>query len=142
METVTPAPAQSHREDPKLTATSVTVTANSVTGTDVNCDFTGGDVVDNALFVDDSATTTIAFTLVDKTGQNVQFDTANPFNNQSGHCPRTAGSPKKPCGLQNPPAPTGTSFTMTVDPTNGRAISYYRLNFQNGLSCDPIIVHD
>lgn len=129
--------------NPRNSTTSVTVTANQVlNGTDVECDFSGPGIHDNAIFVDDAASTTLAFTLVDNTGQNLQFDTSNPFNNQSGHCPKNAGNPKKPCGLENPPAPTGSSFTMKIDPTNGRAVSYYRLNFQGGLSCDPIIVHD
>jgi hypothetical protein len=142
METEAPAPPQSHHGNPRAAATAVTVTAKAVTGKDVDCDFNGTDVTNNAIFVDDQASTTVTFNLVDNTGQNVQFDTSNPFGNQSGHCPKNAGSPKKPCGLQNPPAPTSTSFTMSVDPTNGRAVSYYRLNFTNGLSCDPIIIHD
>lgn len=130
------------RDPTALTTTMVTVTAKSVNGTDVDCDFSGSDVTDNAIFVSDAANTTITFNLTDNTGQNVQFDTGNPFGNQKGHCPNTAGGPKKPCSLQNPPRPTGSSFTMSVEPTNGRAVSYYRLNFTNGLSCDPIIIHE
>ena len=135
-------PGAGHRDPTALATTVVTVTAKSVNGTDVNCDFSGTDVTDNAIFVSEAANTTVTFNLTDNTGQSVQFDTSNPFGNQKGHCPKTAGAPKKPCGLQNPPAPTGSSFTMTVDPTNGRAVSYYRLNFTNGLSCDPIIIHE
>jgi hypothetical protein len=130
-------------KDPtQLVSTSVTVTANSVTGQDVDCDFSGGAVTDNAIFVDEASDTTITFNLVDNTGQNVQFDTRNPFGSQNGRCPKGAGNPKKPCSLKSPPAPSATSFAMGVEATNGRAVSYYRLNFTNGRSCDPIIIHE
>lgn len=142
METEAKPRTESDRCSPQLLTTAVTVTAKSVSGADVDCDFSGAEVTDNAVFVNDTADTTITFNLVDNTGQNVQFDTSNPFGNQSGHCPKGAGSPKKPCSLQGTPAPTGTSFTMGVAPTNGRSVSYYRLNFTRGLSCDPIIIHD
>ena len=85
METEAPAPPQSHHGNPRAAATAVTVTAKAVTGKDVDCDFNGTDVTNNAIFVDDQASTTVTFNLVDNTGQNVQFDTSNPFGNQSGH---------------------------------------------------------
>ena len=126
----------------ELTTTDVTVTAISVTGSSVECEISGVAVTDNAIFVDEKADTTINFTLDDNTGQNVQFDTTNPFGNQHGHCPKSGAKPKPPCSLANPPAPTTTSFTIAVAPTPGRAVSYYVLNFEGGLSCDPIIIHD
>ena len=130
-----------HHDGPELTA-SVTVTAIAVNGNDVQCNFSGANVTDNAVFVADTANTDITFNLVDNTGQGVQFDTTNPFGNQKGHCPTGPGSPKSPLSLESSPAPTATSFTMGAAPTNGKAVSYYRLNFTNGLSCDPIIIHD
>jgi hypothetical protein len=142
METEAAARPPSQRGNVQTMATAVTVTANSVNGADVSCDFSGGDVIDDAIWVHDASSTTVTFTLVDNTGQNVQFDTGNPFGNQKGHCPPYPGSPKKPCSLQNPPAPTGSSFTMSIAPTNGKAVTHYRLNFTNGRTCDPIIIHD
>lgn len=126
----------------ELMTMAVTVTAKSATGTAVDCDFSGAGVIDNAIFVDKDADTTIAFSLVDNSGQGLQFDTNNPFGNQHGHCPKPGTGPKPPCSLLNPPVPTGTSFTISVRATTGRAVNYYLLNFTRGFYCDPIIIHD
>lgn len=124
-----------------LLSTDVTVTAKKVTGADVDCDFSGVVVTDNALFVSYMVDTDITFTLVDQTGKNVAFDTNNPFGSQNNKCPKEGASPKRPCSVGTPRA-TANRFTMCIEPTYARAVSYYRLNFANGLSCDPIIIHE
>ena len=124
-----------------LLTTDVTVTAKKVTGTDVACDFSGAVVTDNAVFVSYTVNTDITFTLVDQTGKSVTFDTSNPFGSQNNRCPKEGASPKKPCSVGTPAAKS-KKFTMCIEATNARAVSYFRLNFTNGLSCDPIIIHE
>ena len=124
-----------------LLSADVTVTAKNVIGTDVECDFGGAIVSDNAVFVSYMLDTDITFTLVDETGKNLAFDTRNPFGSQNNRCPKEKASPKRPCSVGSP-RPTANKFTMCIEPTNGRAVSYFRLNFTNGFSCDPIIIHE
>jgi hypothetical protein len=117
------------------------VTVTNVTGAVVDCDISGGIATDNAIFLSQSANTDIEFTLVDPTGNGVTFDTNKPFANQNNRCPKATAKPKTPCSLGDP-APTDDCFTMSIDPTKRRAVSYYRLNFAGGLYCDPIIIHE
>ena len=124
-----------------LLSADVTVTAKKVTDPDVECDFEGAIVSDNAVFVSYMLDTDITFTLVDQTGQNLAFDTRNPFGSQNNRCPKENALPKRPCSVGSP-RPTANRFTMCIEPTTRRAVSYFRLNFTNGLSCDPIIIHE
>ena len=124
-----------------LLTTDVTVTATKVTGTDVACDFSGAVVTDNADSSPTPSTQTSLSTLVDQTGKSVTFDTSNPFGSQNNRCPKEGASPKKPCSVGTPAAKS-KKFTMCIEATNARAVSYFRLNFTNGLSCDPIIIHE
>lgn len=123
-----------------LLAADVIVITKKVTGTDVQCDFEGAIVSNNAIFVSYMLDTDITFELVDKTGL-IEFDTNNPFGNQNNRCPKTKASPKPPCSVGSP-RPAANRFTMRVDQTGRKAVTYYRLNFTNGLSCDPIIIHE
>lgn len=131
------------RHPSPLTTASVTVTATAVNGAEVDCTVTGEVATNNAVFVSQSVASEITFDLVDQTSQSVKFDTNNPFGSQNNNCPKAnpQPKPKPPCSLGSP-APTENCFTMSIAPTNGRAVSYYRLNFQNGLSSDPIIIHE
>ena len=136
--------AESHHRrnrDIPLTTADVTVTVTSVNENVVDCDISGGLATDNAIFVSQSADTEITFTLEDPTGHNLTFDTANPFANQNNRCPmKSTAKPKPPCKLGS--NSTGNCFTMSIGPTNGKAVTYYRLNFAGGPYCDPIIIHD
>ena len=118
----------------------VTVTPVGVTGKDVDCDFSGaGEVIGNALFLDKSDNYDITFQLVSAHGVNA-FAAQKPFCNQPKRCP------KPPGGNAVPPfhltGNTGNTITLHVDPIPNKEVSYFRLNFNNGLTSDPIIIHD
>jgi hypothetical protein len=134
-------PSNGHGALPAVQIT-VTVSPTSVNGNDVECDITGTGVTDNSIFLSGSAGGEITFNLVAGPAGTFAFDTGNPFGNQMGRCPRNAAKPRSPCSLASSPAPTASSFTMNVAPITGKAVSFYRLNFTQGKSCDPIIIHE
>lgn len=117
----------------------ITVTPVNVSGTDVDCDFAGPNVIGNAPFLKNTDSFDITFTLVPALGVNA-FAGQRPFCNQPNRCPRPPG------GNAAPPfsltANTGGSITVHVDPVGHKGVSFYRLNFNNNLNCDPIIIHD
>lgn len=117
----------------------VTVTPVQVNGTDVDCDITGADVIDNALFLPNAGTYDIQLQLAPALGVNA-FAAQRPFCNQPNRCPRPPG------GNAVPPfrltANTGNAITVRLDPVGQRGVAHFRLNFNNNLTCDPIIIHD
>jgi hypothetical protein len=121
------------------TPINVTVTPVNVTGTDVDCDFAGHQVIGNGLFLPHGGTFDITFQLVPRLGVSA-FAAARPFCNQPNRCPRPPG------GNAHPPfrltANTGNTVTVHLDPVGHRGVSHFRLNFNNSLNCDPIIIHD
>ena len=127
-----------------LKATTVTVRPTGTTAPDVECDISGPDVTDDAVFLNNVDTYDITFLLRGGGGANPsQFDPANPFANRNAKCPGGKATPQPPCVVTVPPAaPAYDSFTVQVSPTGNRGVSHYRLNFPGGLSCDPIIIHE
>jgi|SRR6478609_7129341 len=124
-----------------LTNVTVSVTPQSTNGTEVVCNFSGGAVTDDAIFLGLNEPYDLTFNLVNGPGGAYTFDTNNtPFCNQSNHCPAPNAPIKKPYSLN--PTPTANSITVHVDPVPSRSVTHYRLNFSGGYSCDPIIVHD
>jgi hypothetical protein len=117
----------------------ITVTPVGVAGTDVDCDFAGPNVVDNAAVLPNGGTYDITFQLVPAQGVT-GFAAQRPFCNQPNRCPRPPG------GNATPPfrltSNTGNAITVHLDPVGNKGVSYYRLNFNNNLNCDPIIIHD
>ena len=120
----------------------VTVTPIGIAGNDVDCDFAGGgEVISNAIFLDKTDNYDITFQLVSAHGVNA-FAAQKPFCNQPKRCP------KPPGGNATPPfqltANTGNTITLhvAVDPIPKKKVSYFRLNFNNSLTSDPIIIHD
>ena len=124
-----------------ITTLAITVTPQVTNGTDVECDFSGRAVTDDAIFLNLNESSDITFTMATGPGGSYSFDSGKPFCNQSKHCP-----PKLPAGSAHGPysvrSNNGNSITVHVDPVPARAVSHYRLNFNGGCSCDPIIVHD
>lgn len=122
------------------TVINVNVTPVGVNGTDVDCDFAGAaEVVSNALFLKHTDDFDITFHLIQAHGVNT-FAAQKPFCNQPNRCPRPgAGNAVPPFRLTANP---GNSITVHVDPVGNRGVSHFRLNFNNNLSCDPIIIHD
>jgi hypothetical protein len=124
-----------------LTGISVTVTPQTTNGSDVQCDLSGTSVTDDAIFLDVKEAYDITFNLVTGPGGTYVFDANKPFCNQAKHCP-----PALPGGSDHAPfsvtANNGNAITVHVDPVPSRAVAHYRLNFNGGYSCDPIIIHD
>ena len=118
----------------------VTVTPVGVTGTDVDCDFAGApEVISNALFLDRTDDFDVTFQLVPAHGVSA-FAALRPFCNQPNRCPRPPG------GNAVPPfrltANTGNTITVHVGSGGPKRVSHFRLDFNNNLTCDPIIIHD
>ncbi len=122
-------------------STNVTVTPVSMNGKSVECDISGPDVVDDAIFLGLDQGYDLTFQLVSGPGGSLTFDQNKPFCNQSGKCP-----PELPGGSAHHPysvtANSATSITVHCSPVNSKAVAHYRLNFADGSSCDPIIIHD
>lgn len=121
------------------TTVNVTVTPVNVNGNDVDCDFAGANVIGNALFLPNAGTYDIQFQLAPALGVNA-FAAQRPFCNQPKRCPRPPG------GNAIPPfrltANAGNAITVRLDPVGQRGVAHFRLNFNNNLNCDPIIIHD
>jgi len=119
----------------------VTVTPQVTNGTDVECDFAGTDVTDDAIFLDLDQAYDITFKLVGGPGGTYSFHSSKPFCNQAKHCP-----PELPGGSAHAPysvTPNGNDeIIVHVDRVPARAVAHYRLNFDGGCSCDPIIIHN
>lgn len=69
------------------------------------------------------------------------FDSKKPFCNQPNNCPPKlpGGTIQKPCTLS---ANLGTSITIHIDASKNKCVTYYRLNFNDGYTWDPIIIHE
>jgi hypothetical protein len=119
----------------------VTVTPQVTNGTDVECNFDGTPVTDDAIFLDLNQAYDITFNLADGPGGSYSFHPSKPFCNQAKHCP-----PELPGGSAHTPYSVtsngGNTITIHVDRVPARAVAHYRLNFNGGCSCDPIIIHD
>ena len=105
----------------------------------VECDFNGPTVTDNALFLSLNTAYDITFNLED--GTEYTFDPAKPFCNKKMRCP-----PELPKGSVQKPFTITTkdsdSIKVHVDPVPSRKVTHFRLNFNDGYSCDPIIINN
>ena len=100
--------------------------------------------VDNALWLDDPTQAyKVTFNLVGGVARPWSQHGAGgnpPFCNTTGQCPNAAAGPQN--GFIVTP---GGPNTITVDiPPQGaagyKAVQHYRMNFDGGYTCDPIIV--
>jgi hypothetical protein len=115
----------------------VTVTPRSKTGNDVDCDITGAQVVNNALWLPQGDDYDVTFNLVPNAGIGVTGWAPSPFANNTGKCPRAAGL-NPPCsGFKLDPA---GNPVINVDGRGGRAVVHYRLDFNARGTFDPIII--
>lgn len=130
-----------------LTAFTVTVTPKVTTGFDVECDLSDAPVgllTDNALFLDLETPYDITFKLVSGPGGNYSFYQSKPFCNQAKRCPPQlpGGSAHAPCSVTDDGGSNGgASITVHIDRIQSRTVTNYRLNFDGGFSCDPIIIN-
>lgn len=123
------------------TTCTVTVTPVYVDGKNVTCIPCGGCVEADAILVPQNGSVDITFELEDGPGGTYDFHSEKPFTNQMGQCPPPlpAGTVTVPFSLTSCGA---KAITVHSEPTNGKAHSFYRLNFQDGYTWDPVIIHD
>jgi hypothetical protein len=112
----------------------VTVNPGAPNGNEVPCKITGPSeyVANDAIFLPPGFDYEIEFTLAGN-----DFDWADdPFWCQEGQCPTepTGGKIK----FKNK---AGNKITATASATNDKALSFYRLNFNDDFRCDPIIIN-
>jgi len=126
-------------EDATVKTTTIEVEPVSVNGKAVECKITGDDVADDAIFLGLNQGYDLTFKLVN--AGSLVFHQAKPFCNQKGKCPPElpGGSAHNPYSV-TPISPT--SIAVHCSPVNLRQVAHYRLNFDDGSSCDPIIIHD
>lgn len=107
-------------------------------GKNVSCDLRGPGVVDNALFLDRDEDYDITFEL--DAGGPLTWG-PNPFGNAKGQCPpdNPACGPRPPISVHGKRS-TPTSITIHMDRQSDRTVEHFRMNFNGGLTCDPIIV--
>ena len=131
-----------------LTTFAVTVTPTAIVppgSKNVECDITGPATTGNVLFLLCNTAYDITFNLVPGPAGTFAFLAAAPFCNQPQHCPKPLPncSAHTPCKVtNNGGGNNGISITVHIDPLPSRAVTYYRLNFVGGFTCDPIIINN
>jgi len=97
-------------------------------------------LVDDAIWLDPGQDYDIRFNLTAANGVNDWH--AAPFGNQAGTaCPDASAGPNGPFGRGPAGGGGGVPPFMTVNVRNGsRSVNSYRLNFNDGYFCDPIII--
>lgn len=123
----------------------VTVTPNRTpSGKDVPCkiDKQAGataDIHHDVIFLDFGQDYEITFSL--SAGEGVTAWSATPFGNMQGQCPPIGQGPTPPFKL-SATNPSANSITVHIDGVAGpyQVVQQYRLNFNDDLTCDPIII--
>ncbi|MDQ3482350.1 MAG: hypothetical protein M3448_02930 [Pseudomonadota bacterium] len=125
---------------PKQTRAVITVTPlPPASGNEIECDISGTDVIDDAIYLDRSRDYLLAFQL-DEHG-SYQWDRGDPFNARNGKCPK----PNKP-GNGRYKVASCTDHLLEVTARGPslpkKEVVHYRLNFAGGITYDPIIIRD
>jgi hypothetical protein len=123
----------------------VNVTPVERDGNVVMCDITevpptGGYVIGGVIFLPDGPGDSFQINFDLQPGNGVVgWDTQNPFWSRNGGCPRGKGNSPQ----LNPGAPVGNRLTVNAArlPGPGKNVEHYRLNFNGGRYCDPIIIN-
>lgn len=126
----------------KVATATVDVKPIALTGDEWDCEMSGPIAADDGVFVPGNANFETTFRLVDgDDGTKLSFHESKPFCNQKKRCP-----PKAPGGNASHPftvTPNGPqSITVRSAPVRGKGLSHFRLNFADGTSYDPIIIHE
>ena len=131
------------RMESQTTRIDITVTPTGGAGPNVECDITGPAdyVTDHAIFLPlNSGDFEIYFTL-DPGPQSLSWN-ANPFAAHVGKCPKgPTPPPNQPQGQFTPDAPNGSVLRVQATGQSKRSVAFYKLNFNGGNSCDPIIIN-
>ena len=130
-----------HTMEGQSTRIDITVTPTGGAGPNVECDITGPPdyVTDHAIFLPlDSGDFEIYFTLDSK---SLSWNT-NAFGAHVGKCPKgPTPPPNQPQGQFTPDAPNGSVLRVQATGQSKRSVAFYKLNFNGGNSCDPIIMN-
>lgn len=131
-----------------LKSFAVTVTPTSIVPSgskNVQCDL-GSPAIGNGLFLSKDADFDITFTLAPGSVPEVtRFASAKPFCNQPKNCPPKlpGGKVQKPCTVTDDGSGNGgASIIIHVAASGQKGLTYYRLNFNDGYTWDPIIIHE
>jgi hypothetical protein len=127
-------------EESAVRATVVTVRPVDVSGMTVECDISGNDVTDDAIFLARNQTYDITLRLTPALGVS-RFHATKPFCNRNSKCPPELprGNTSSPFGAQRI---SDTELLISAQAVNGKAVTHYRLNFDGDLTCDPVIIHE
>lgn len=79
----------------------------------------------------------ITFTLTGAHGVN-SFESRGPFGNDEGTCPHSSQGPSAPFSLK--PGGNSAAITIRLDASDSGYSANYRLNYNDSLYTDPIIV--
>jgi hypothetical protein len=104
----------------------------------LECDITGKEVHDDAIFLDHDKGYEIEFTIPDDS--DWEWDVTDPFCARVGKCPPPGSPPHGLMGVKG--TPTRKKFTVDARPTGGKQVFHYRLNFRGGRTYDPVIIRD
>ncbi|HUP66730.1 MAG TPA: hypothetical protein VM145_00765 [Sphingomicrobium sp.] len=121
----------------EMASTSVSVTPTGINGNEVECDITGKEVIDDALFLARDKTYDIVFDLA--AGATQTWDLQNPFCASNGKCPPVNAAAHGHYRVKSVSAKT---LTIEAKAPNARSVIHYRLNFAGGGTFDPIIIRD
>ena len=93
----------------------------------------------NVIFLDYDQAYDLTFELVAAHGVTAWGNP--PFENQEGVCPPPGQGPTDPCSLKAGGTTTRITIHVSAIPAQpGERAEKYRLNFNDGLTCDPIII--
>ena len=93
-------------------------------------------LIDDAIWLDPTQDYSLTFNLPG--GGPRTWDVAGqPFCNMKGQCPGQNGTTQNGFNVTNKGP---NAITVYVPAQGGKAVQHYRMNFDNGYSCDPIIV--
>jgi hypothetical protein len=115
----------------------VSVTPTGKNGDEVECDITGREVIDDAIFLPKANTYVINFDLDPAAAEN--WNLQNPFCANNGKCPALNAAPHGHFTVQRV---SNKQLTVEARPPAGKSVFHYRLNFSDGGTCDPIIIRD
>ncbi|MES2135759.1 MAG: hypothetical protein V4502_01695 [Pseudomonadota bacterium] len=121
----------------EMTSINVAVTPTRKSGNEVECDITGNEVVDDALFLARDRTYDITFTL--DAAATETWNQPNPFCARNGKCPAVNAPPHGHFSIKSV---SPKSLTVEARAPNARSVVHYRLNFSGGGTFDPIIIRD
>lgn len=125
-------------KDKEILAAEINVTPTThLKGDDVECDIDGRKVHDDAIRLGRDDDYTLTFTL-DPQGA-YKWAAQDAFVARNGKCPR-AGAPSN--GRYQIVDRQDYVLTVEARGNGNREVIHYRLNFDNGKTCDPIIIRD